>query len=120
MRALLARLILMAFAVPLFAADADLGALRSTLSAIRNTPAAARGPRGTTAEMTVAKHQLRDWVDERLRAFEVRGDKGALVRTLNAELRAAGLLEALLEASRLLPGVPAGSGPGGTCIRRRF
>jgi hypothetical protein len=42
--------------------------------------------------LTAAKHQLRDWVESRLKGLTLRGDEGELERRLNAELRGADLL----------------------------
>jgi len=49
------------------------------------------GPRGATEQLTVAKRQLRDWVEPRLSELP-RGDNGAVLeRQLNTELGDAGL-----------------------------
>src|SRR5207244_8472424 len=48
-------------------------------------------PRGATEQLTVVKHQLRDWFESRLAGFGQHGDEGEFERKLNAELREAGL-----------------------------
>ena len=47
--------------------------------------------RGSTPELTVIKHTLRDWIEPRLTALAADGDPTALARQLNAELKQAGL-----------------------------
>ncbi len=49
------------------------------------------GPRGATPQLTVAKHQLRDWIETQLRSLPRGGDEGGIERKLNSELRDAGL-----------------------------
>ena len=78
--------------LPAVAADAKLDALRATVIAMRNDPKATAGPRGATPQWTVAKHQLREWVEARLTHLPQRGDEAELAKTLNAELRGAGLI----------------------------
>jgi hypothetical protein len=73
------------------ARDARLDALRSTVMALRRRPPHSGGTREATPQLTVAKHQLRDWVESRLAGFAERDDEGALERRLNAELRGANL-----------------------------
>jgi hypothetical protein len=77
---------------PCLAADARLDALRSSLIAMRGKAPDAGGSRGATPQLTVVKHQLRDWVESRLAALKPRGNEGVLQRKLNVELRAAGLI----------------------------
>jgi hypothetical protein len=76
---------------PCHAADAKLNALRSSLVAMRGNAQTAGMLRGATPQLTVVKHQLRDWAESRLVTLKARDDEGALQRQLNAELRAAGL-----------------------------
>src|SRR5437773_10451279 len=75
----------------LYADDAQLTALRSTLVALRKDPSDSAGPRGASPQLTIAKHQLRDWVEGRLAAFAQRDDVGDFQRKLNSELREAKL-----------------------------
>jgi hypothetical protein len=76
--------------VPCFANPA-LDALRTTLVAMRGKPPDSGGLRGATPQLTVAKHQLRDWVESQLKGFPRDGDEGELQRKLNPQLRDAGL-----------------------------
>lgn len=69
------------------AADARFDSLREALGAIGRQSLNDGGPRGASPILTVAKHQLRDWVESRLGA----GDPEELARSLNAELDAAQL-----------------------------
>lgn len=74
------------------AADPRLEALRSTLLPMRAIqPDEAKGPRGATPQLTVAKHQLLDWLDSRLAHLGEDVDVGEVQRNLNLELRDAGL-----------------------------
>lgn len=84
-------LILLAYYASAFAADAQIDALRASLLEMRKEPAKSSGPRGATPQLTIAKHQLRDWVESRLPALTERGDAGELERKLNSELRDAKL-----------------------------
>jgi hypothetical protein len=77
---------------PACAEDALLKDLRSTLLEIRQGPTKSAAPRGGSFRLTVAKHNLRDWVESRLKAFAVRGDEAEFARLLNAELRSAALI----------------------------
>jgi hypothetical protein len=73
-------------------ADLNLEALRSTLLPMRGKqPGEATGPRGATPQLTVAKHQLLDWLDSRLGSLSREVDSLELQRNLNIELRDAGL-----------------------------
>jgi hypothetical protein len=74
--------------------DMRLDALRSSMIGMRGKPSESGGPRGATPQLTVAKHQLRDWVESRLTAFTERGDEREFERKLNSELREAKLLYA--------------------------
>jgi hypothetical protein len=84
-------LILVAFCWPGLADDVQLDALRSSLSGMRVKQPESGGSRGATPQLTVAKHQLRNWVESRLTALTQRGDEGELERKLNSELREAKL-----------------------------
>jgi hypothetical protein len=79
--------------VPALADDPALEGLRSTLVTMRGR--APEGPvrlRAATPQLTVSKHQLRDWLESRLSSFGERGDEVELSRKLNAELRQAQLV----------------------------
>ena len=74
------------------ASDPHLDALRSTLLPMRAVPPdKATGPRGATSQLTVAKHQLLDWIDFRLSSLHQNVDPVEVQRSLNTELRDAGL-----------------------------
>lgn len=73
------------------AKDAGLDALRSTLAGMRGKAPDSSAPRGATPQLTIVKHELRDWVESRLATLPEQGDVGELERRLNAELREAGL-----------------------------
>jgi hypothetical protein len=72
-------------------AETSLDALRTELLRMRGTPAELGAPRRATAQLTVIKHGLRDWIESRLSTLAERGDEGASARKLNNELRDAGL-----------------------------
>jgi len=72
------------------AADTALDTLRSSLVGMRGQPDSS-APRGATPQLTIVKHQLRDWVESRLGALAVRGDEREFERKLNAELSEAKL-----------------------------
>jgi len=84
-------LVIFTFCWQSFASNTPLDALRLSLIAMRGKPPDYGGPRGATPQLTVAKHQLRDWVESRLPALPQGGDEGAFERRLNSELREAGL-----------------------------
>ena len=74
------------------AADPRLEALRSTLLPMRAIqPDEAKGPRGATPQLTVAKHQLLDWLDSRLAHLGEDVEVSEVQRNINLELRDAGL-----------------------------
>ena len=74
------------------ASDPHLEALRSTLLPMRAIrPDKAKGPRGATPQLTVAKHQLLDWLDSRLARLGRSVDASEVQRSFNLELRDAGL-----------------------------
>src|SRR5579859_1790632 len=84
-------LIFLALCWPSLADDMQLDSLRSTLIGLRGKQPGPDAPRGATPQLTVAKHQLRDWVESRLDKFAQRGDVGEFERRLNSELREARL-----------------------------
>jgi hypothetical protein len=59
--------------------------LRATLVSLREHAASSES-RGATPQLTVAKHQLRDWIETNLAAFGERGDASALAPDLNQAL----------------------------------
>lgn len=72
-----------------FAQDAELNALRGILVPMRGQPLAHAAVRGANAQLTVVKHQLRDWIESRLVDFPQRGSEAALARDWNALLQKA-------------------------------
>ena len=64
------------------AQDSQLAALRTTLLSLRQYAATHSGARGGLPAITVAKHQLRDWIESRLASFPQNGDEGALSNDL--------------------------------------
>jgi hypothetical protein len=80
--------LLLALCLPSLA-DSSLDALHATLIEMRGKSPDSGGPRGATPSLTVVKHQLRDWVESRLKGLALRGDEGELGRRLNEELREA-------------------------------
>jgi hypothetical protein len=80
------------------AAGASLEELRAALVGLRQPLAASRGVleatpniRGATAELSVAKHLLRDWLEQHLAGLPEDGDVVGFGRQLNDELRQANL-----------------------------
>ncbi len=78
-------LLLSCLAAP--AQDRSLDALRATLVALRPHADEHRETRGATPELTMAKHQLRDWIESRLIGFAQNGDEDMLARELADRLR---------------------------------
>lgn len=74
------------------AEDARLSQVRSSLIGMRSEPSNAAGPRGSGPQLTVVKHELRDWVESRLTTLTRQGDEVELQQKLNSELRDAKLL----------------------------
>jgi hypothetical protein len=68
----------------------ELGALAKTELSLRDY-AASNSVRGGLPELTLAKHQFRDWIESRLAAFPEKGGTGALTSDLLAGLEAAKL-----------------------------
>jgi hypothetical protein len=85
---------LLCFCGSCFAADPTLHDLRLTLESMRGKQLVGSRPRGAVPQLTTAKHQLRDWVDIRLKTFARDGDVGALERSLNSDLRTEKLFDA--------------------------
>jgi hypothetical protein len=61
--------------------------MRSTIISLRPHAEENRATRGATPQLTVVKHQLRDWVESRLAQFPEQGDPGSLSEMLKEELR---------------------------------
>jgi hypothetical protein len=80
-----------ALSSPGLAEDTQIPALRAALVATKHLPDAADRIRGASPQLTIAKHQLRDWVELRLKSVPLRGDEAEFARLLNADLRSAGL-----------------------------
>ncbi len=74
------------------AQERSLAALQATLVSLRPLANGHRETRGATPELTVAKHQLRDWIESRLPGFAQNGDEDRLARELGDGLRESGLL----------------------------
>jgi hypothetical protein len=83
-------LVLLISCLPAGAAS-DLDALRSTLASMRGPKTEGFILRGSGPRLTVAKHQLRDWVEGRLTGITRIADIGAVEREANAALGKAGL-----------------------------
>jgi hypothetical protein len=71
--------------------DSQLATVRTTLMSLREHYDEHRQTRGAAADLTVAKHQLRDWVESRLTTFAETGDTAALSQQLRDEVNAAQL-----------------------------
>ena len=65
--------------------------LPTTLRQLREHLDEHRATFGATAELTAAKHQLRDWIESRLAGLDERADIRAFAGTLHTALAAAGL-----------------------------
>ena len=82
---------LLLFALPLPAQDAQLRVLATTIMAMREQPNASRPTRGATPQLTIAKHQHRDWVESLLTKFPENGDEADLSGQIHNGLRDAKL-----------------------------
>jgi len=71
--------------------DSQLASVRTTLLSLREQYDEHRQTRGAAAELTTAKHQLRDWVESRLATFPQNGDTGALAEELRNAINSAQL-----------------------------
>jgi hypothetical protein len=69
-----------------YCVDSQLDALRATMLTMRNRKPGSGGPRDATPELTTAKHQLRDWVENNLAEFAQRADELELERKLNRQI----------------------------------
>ena len=79
--------LLLLFCPALQAQDAQLAALRATVLSLRPHADERRQTRDATPELTVAKHQLRDWVESHLTTFAETGDETAIAEELRNGLR---------------------------------
>ncbi len=85
-------LLLLLHAAPLHGADdAQLAALRSTVLSLRKEFKDREGVPAAVPEVTMAKHQLRDWIEAHLMKFPANGDEAALAADIHAGLRDAQL-----------------------------
>jgi hypothetical protein len=74
-------------AVSAFAQDAQLEALHATLVSLHSQAAETNvDTRGATPELTVAKHQLRDWIESQLSSLKDLDDTKALSDRINQAL----------------------------------
>jgi hypothetical protein len=71
--------------------DPQISALAKTVLSLREYVASNSGVRGGLPQLTVAKHQLRDWIESRFTSFPEKGDVGALTTDLLAGLEGAKL-----------------------------
>ena len=76
---------------PALAQDPQISALEKTVLDLREYAASHPDVRGGLPELTIAKHQLRDWVEFRLSSFPEKGDATALSRDLLSAFEAAKL-----------------------------
>src|SRR5579871_1159786 len=83
-------------AAGLWAQDAKLEALRQILVPMRPkySEPASSDTRDATPQFTVAKHQLRDWIESQLPPWDESFDPVSFAATLNHELKAKGLMVA--------------------------
>src|SRR5208337_2316627 len=87
----LGTLLVVGLAFPASAEDLRLTAIRTLLEPMRAKPEANQETRGATPQLTVVKHQLRDWIESRLETLAAGEDPALLAQQLNEELKAAGL-----------------------------
>ena len=67
---------------PGLAEDTQLPALRAALLATKHAPDPADRVRGASPQLTIAKHQLPDWAESRLKSLPFRGDGAEFARLL--------------------------------------
>ena len=91
MRRLVLALILLVGPPAFGAADADLAPFAAKLAEIRAMPKDQQAERGSSAQLTEAKHLLRDWVEHEMGALEQADAAAGLGDQLNKRLREAGL-----------------------------
>jgi hypothetical protein len=68
------------------AQDSQLAALRGALFSLRQYAASHSGVRGGLPAITVAKHELRDWIESRLVSFPQNGDEGTFSNDLQTAM----------------------------------
>ena len=74
------------------AQDVELGALHATLVSLHSQAMLkAKETRGATPDLTVAKHQLRDWIEKRLGSMKGDGDEKAFSVQINEALKTVGV-----------------------------
>jgi hypothetical protein len=73
------------------AQDAQLAAISKTVLALRDYGKAHPNFRGAVPEVTVAKHQIRDWIESKLASFAEHGDELGLANDLQSPFSAAKL-----------------------------
>jgi len=78
-------------ALGLSAQDKQLSEVRSTVLSLRQHPDDHRDTRGATPQLTVVKHQLRDWIEFHLSTFAQAGNERTLAESLHSGLRDAKL-----------------------------
>jgi hypothetical protein len=83
------------------AQDAQLEQLRGTLLSLRAHAQENLDVRGATADLTTAKHRLRDWIESRLTALKSDGNVEEFARGINSALVAAHLPDRVEEQNFL-------------------
>src|SRR5579862_1242850 len=71
--------------------DSQLATIKNSLISLRERYDDNRATRGAAAELTTAKHQLRDWVESRLTKFAQDGDTAALTDQFHDAVKSAQL-----------------------------
>jgi hypothetical protein len=84
--------------------DGRLNGLNATLEQLRTHSKEHLETRGATEQLTVAKHQLRDWIESQLTPLRSPGEVEALANRLNDELRQAKLTYEFKPAVNIEPG----------------
>lgn len=67
--------------------DASLTLLRRTVLPMRNHKRENLDVRGATSDLTVVKHQLRDWIESHLHRFRTNADANGVEHQLNEDLK---------------------------------
>jgi hypothetical protein len=78
-----------------FSDPGKLDAVRATATSMRGTQMQniqKGAPRGATPQLSIAKHQLRDWIESRLPELRQQDSPEAFEEHLNSDLRAAALM----------------------------
>lgn len=79
------------FSFPVTAQDQGLAALHATLVKLRSYPPEGPWTYGARPELTLAKHQLRDWIEERLRSLQDSADLDAFSADINKAVQSAAI-----------------------------